>query len=151
MSPGLRVIFLDIDGVLNCRSFVEGLGATEWDKMIDRRAVARLDLLVRRSSAEIVISSSWRCHLPIERIEAILQDHGFDGKILGITPRRTSSRAAEIQAWLDAADEAPAAVVILDDLPEMDHLAPYFVQTTWEEGLLDVHVERALTLLGVTR
>jgi hypothetical protein len=145
----VRVIFLDLDGVLNSRPFVAGLGATEWDRMIDRRAVARLNELVRRSGAKIVITSSWRCQLPLARVESILRDHGLVAQILGATPRLRPSRGTEIQAWLDAAEDPPEAFVILDDVDDVDHLGTYLVLTTWEAGLQDEHVERALEHLGV--
>lgn len=149
VSSETRLIFLDIDGVLNSAPFLVDRDGLDHDQQIDPRAVERLNTLVRRSDAKVVISSSWRCHLPLDRIQDILCGHGFQGEIIGATPRRTPNRAAEIQAWLDAAEDKPEALVILDDLPEMNHLAPYFVQTSFEEGLLDQHVEDALLLLGV--
>ena len=148
VEPGLRVIFLDIDGVLNALPFLEGRDGTDWSRMIDPSAVARLNTLVQRSGAKVVISSSWRCHLSLARIEALLRAQGFEGEILGATPRRTPTRGAEIQAWIDGATEEPVALVILDDLAEMEQLTPCFVQTTFEEGLLDGHVEAALEILG---
>ncbi len=148
MLPGLLVIFLDIDGVLNTRGFLEGREESEWSEQIDPRAVARLDALARRSGAKVVISSSWRCYLPVARIEEILRAQGFTGEILGATPRRPPSRGTEIQAWIDAEAEEVVGLVILDDVPEMEHLTPHFVQTTFEEGLLDGHVEEALVILA---
>ena len=145
----LRAIFLDIDGVLNSRPFVAARDASDWNQLIDPRAVVRLDSLVCRSAAKIVITSSWRCHMPIARLEGILRGHGLKGEILGATPRLTPNRGAEIQAWLDAARERPEAMVILDDVPDMGHLERYLVQTDWEEGLLDAHVEEALLRLGL--
>jgi hypothetical protein len=142
------VIFLDIDGVLNALPFLEGRDGSDWSQLIDHRAVARLNTLIDRSSAKVVISSSWRCHLPIVHIESLLRAQGFAGEILGATPRRTPNRGAEIQAWIDAADEEPEALVILDDLDEMEQLTPCFVRTSFEEGLLDTHVEAALSILA---
>ena len=149
MKHELRVIFLDIDGVLNSRPFVEGRDTSDWNELIDPRAVARLNTLVHRSSAKIVISSSWRCHMSIERVVDILRAHGMEGDVLGATPRRAPNRGTEIQAWLDHAEELPAAFVILDDVPDMGHLSSWVVMTTWEDGLLDWHVEEALVRLGV--
>ena len=68
---------------------------------------------------------------------------------MGATPRRPPSRGVEIQAWLDDASPRPDAFVILDDVADMAHLAPHAVMTTWEEGLLDAHVDEALLRLGV--
>ena len=149
VSHARRAIFLDIDGVLNSRAFVASRDAAEWSELIDPRAVARLNTLVRRSAAKIVITSSWRCHLPLARLEGILRAHGLTGEILGATPRLPPNRGGEIQAWLDAAREPPEAFVILDDVADMGHLDPHLVRTDWEDGLLDAHVEEALVRFGI--
>ena len=117
------LVFVDIDGVLNALPFLEGRDGTDWSQLIDHRAVARLNTLIDRSSAKVVISSSWRCHMPIVHIESLLRAQGFLGEILGATPRRTPNRGAEIQAWIDAAEEEPEALVILDDLDEAGSMA----------------------------
>lgn len=150
MTAPLRVIFLDIDGVLNSQPFVERRASFGWEDLVDPRAVERLNRLVRSASAKIVISSSWRCQMDLDRVVSILRSHGLEGDVIGATPRGTS-RPTEIQRWLDGAVVAPESMVILDDLPEMEHLSPYFVQTTWEEGLLEHHVDAALVILAVAR
>lgn len=147
----MNVIFLDIDGVLNARPFVEGRDTRDWAGLIDPLAVARLNSLVGRAAAKIVISSSWRCQMPIARIAHILLLHGHEGEIIGATPRLLASRGAEIQAWLDDTPSPPRAFVILDDVDDMAHLSPYLVLTTWEEGLLDVHIDEALAVLSRPR
>lgn len=146
--PPRRVVFLDIDGVLNSHAYfiTQQLG-TLMD-VLDPAAVLRLDALARRSGARVVISSSWRVKRPLDRLSAMLREHGFQGEVIGATPVLSLPRSLEIQAWLDAAPEPPDAFVILDD-GEMDHLADRLVQTTFEEGLTDEHVEEALWRLGV--
>ena len=151
MTAPRRVIFLDIDGVLNSAPFLGEGADLPWEAMIDPRAVARLNALVRATGAAIVVSSSWRCHVPLARIARILGDHGFDGEIIGATPRRPSSRGAEIQAWLDEAADGPDAFVILDDVSDMGPLTPHLVLTSFDEGLLDAHVADAAARLCRTR
>jgi histidinol phosphatase-like enzyme len=55
----MKIIFLDFDGVLNSQEFLKshqgGFGMTQ----VDPRAAARLEKLVKATSAQIVISSSW--------------------------------------------------------------------------------------------
>jgi hypothetical protein len=148
LTPALRVIFLDIDGVLNTLGFLQGLPAPDFAKMIDARAVARLNRLIHRSRAKVVISSSWRCHLPVTEIDQILRAHGFEGDIVGVTPRLPPNRGGEIRAWIDSCPEVPSAIVILDDFEEMADLSPCLVRTSFEEGLLEEHVEAALHILA---
>ena len=61
----MRIIFLDIDGVLNCletfkrRRFKwEETGV--WDSMLDDEMLKRLKELVGETDAKIVLTSTWR-------------------------------------------------------------------------------------------
>src|SRR5690242_4234043 len=53
----MKVIFLDIDGVLNCRTTKN---PRDFPYFIDRRLVRHFKNLVRRTLAKVVLSSSWR-------------------------------------------------------------------------------------------
>jgi hypothetical protein len=60
------------------------------------------------------------------------------------------ARGQEIQAWLDGAPRYGIEVesfVILDDDSDMVHLADRLVKTSFETGLLDEHVDRAIAML----
>lgn len=103
----MRVIFLDVDGVLNserhCRALEDRhrqLGHTEpaspkrdttcdcfkLYNQIDREAVARLNRLVAETGAKIVISSSWRKLFDPPELHRILSEHGLVAEIVGETP-----------------------------------------------------------------
>jgi len=101
-----RVIFLDIDGVLNSESFGHKLDAKHvqlghdpahrkrdttcscfaLENQIDDAAVGRLNRLVAQTSAKIVISSSWRKLFDLSELVAILSAHGLVGEVIGMTP-----------------------------------------------------------------
>ena len=56
----MKIIFLDIDGVLNCMQYLienncRGIG-------IDPARVALVADIVRASGAKIVLTTSWRSH-----------------------------------------------------------------------------------------
>ena len=53
----MYLIFLDIDGVLNCK---ETPNPRNFPYIIDRRLLANLKELLRRTGAKVVLSSSWR-------------------------------------------------------------------------------------------
>lgn len=102
----MRVIFLDVDGVLNSEAYGRKLedrhrelghtepspeGKTTCDcfklsNQIDRDAVARLNRLVAASEAKIVISSSWRKLFDPPELRRILSEHGLVAEIIGETP-----------------------------------------------------------------
>lgn len=161
----MRVVFLDIDGVLNsepwlARSVEERLGPdfdpeldATWIAMLDPEAVARFDRLVAASGAKVVVSSSWRMMLPLADLARFLAIRGFSGEIIdatttarGLVADGVTERGHQIAHWLDA--NPVTSFVILDDQTDMAHLGDRHVLTSWEKGLTDADVERALALLA---
>jgi len=150
----VKVVFLDIDGVLNSLEFHQrDLGPLD---RLDPSAVARLNALVRVSGAHVVISSSWRLSRTPREIRLLLEQVGFAGTLAGCTPDLSGEmegadydvlRASEVQAWLDRAVVPVEGFVVLDDA-ELDDLQPHLVRTSLERGLLDEHVDAALRLLS---
>lgn len=149
----MKVVFLDIDGVLNSHAYVIRLQA-QGQKVggllgIDPVAVAHLNRLVD-AGATFVLSSTWRFSHTPERMTKVLQATGFRGRVISATPRLNESmaRGKEIQMWLDDWKGDPVeSFVILDDDSDMHHLMPRLVKTSFTAGLLDHHVDEALRLL----
>jgi Swiss Army Knife RNA repair-like protein len=153
----MKVIFLDIDGVLvNRSSLMAASGA--WAKG-QPSCVAALNEITDKTDAKIVISSTWRsCGL--EMMQEFLADWGVKGEVIGCTPDlswRTgqiyaaTERGDEIQAWLDLRESAIGdveAFVILDDDADMKHLLPHLVQTEFEPGLTMYDASRAISFLS---
>ncbi len=165
----MRVVFLDIDGVLNHQQLYDANLArgtpTPPDGWIDRACVTRLNELCARTGANVVISSSWRTYASIPGqpvgglagTVGVLRACGLTAEVIGATPDHTTEaqrakqeRAArwpEIRAWLDAHPEVERFVVI-DDC-EVTAPADRFVQTSLAVGLTDNDCERArAALLG---
>lgn len=149
-----RVIFLDIDGVLNHRGwFLSRSHAADGDDItdIDPEAVARVQRIVDATDARIVISSTWRLLHERDEIRAFLRDRGLTGKIIDSTPSLPRlDRGDEIQLWLDSASvypRRPNGIVILDDDADMGPLLPWLVRTTFERGLTDYHAAKAIEML----
>jgi hypothetical protein len=150
----MKVLFLDFDGVLNSGAFIEVRGYRP--ETLDAAAVARLNGVLARTRARVVVSSTWRLGYTLGELRDILVRHGFEGEVIGVTPHlgraavfplQRTPRGMEIQAWLDAQPEPPEAIAIVDDDEDMAHLDARLVRTDFETGLLDEHVERRVTLL----
>lgn len=120
----MKIIFLDIDGVLNDNAFWKERHDTLEKKLkenkmshfefgvsqINPKKVALLNKITQATGAKIVISSSWRNG---KDIKEILKGAGVEAEILGITPngftqfyeadypKGRSYRGCEIQAWID--------------------------------------------------
>jgi len=165
-----------MDGVLNSASYFQkhpgrnpGTDVAKaargddrwWISMVDPEAVQRLNKIIKATGAKVVISSSWRYHNSPERMQRILDANGFEGEVIGKTPFARDlpqgirdlegTRGQEITVWLTRNTHLHIAdnFVILDDMGPRSfaHLAPYLVQTTWVAGLLDEHVEQAISTL----
>lgn len=162
MASSVRpVIFLDVDGVLNSIDYAERCNAEgrRWGghHFIDPAAVARLDALVRATGARVVVSSSWRIGTRTWKLQRLLAEKGFTGRLDGRTPilrpwrggrgRTRIERGDEIACWMSQHGIEAERVVILDDDSDMAHLAPRLVRTAHGLGLTDGDVALALALL----
>lgn len=154
-----KIIFLDIDGVLNSDAFLRAanaharkIGHLDPVTHIDASRVARLNDLLATSQAEVCLSTSWRVIFGLEKTVELLTKSGLRGTIIGQTPKlhgpRFSSppppRGNEIQAWLS--ENPTRSYVILDDDQEagVGH-AKRFVCVP--NGLTKRHVSRATRIL----
>ena len=158
----IRVLFADFDGVLNSHEYMRNRAPeNERGSVIglDPLAVARLNRLVTVAKAEVVVSSTWRHNRSTAQLRDALVERGFEGTVRGRTPRwihgrggleSAKYRGEEIQAWLDLAPDYGFVVesfVILDDDSDMGHLADRLVKTSFETGLVDADVDRAIAML----
>jgi hypothetical protein len=154
-----RCLFLDIDGVLNSKRFLEESARGEGVRIVDGRLdathhldpvrVAMLDDFVERHGLELVLSSSWRILFGLDRTEQMLRSVGFRASFVGETPNLRDLRAREISAFLASREgRGIERFVILDDDPGAgDELAAHFVLV--DDGLLDEDLARAAAILGV--
>ena len=104
----MKVIFLDIDGVLNSDSTPN---PRKFPYIVDKRLLARFQELAIKTGATVVLSSSWRVD-PVGRLAAKLYKVPFDD-ICPDTP--DAPRCEEIQSWLRQHPEATRYVVLDDD------------------------------------
>lgn len=150
----MKILFLDIDGVLNSRHFFlkqkNNLSISE--NAIDPIAVDILNKIVMLTSCDIVISSTWR--LPylwdnkIEDLFALLKNVGIKANFVGITPDSNyTCRGDEIQAWLDK-NQNIDSFVIIDDNNDMNHLQHFLVQTSFNDGLQNEHINKIVDILN---
>ena len=92
----MKIIFLDIDGVLNCENAYRN-GECKYVDWINHRgdkdhhqsfcswSKEWLNKLIDETGAKIVISSSWR-HSGIEYMQSVWAHEKMSGEIIGITP-----------------------------------------------------------------
>lgn len=146
-----KVIFLDIDGVLNSMNFydrlkAEGVPASETHYVLDPKATDVLAKVVQSTGAWIVVSSTWRMH---EKHMGYLTKHlqSFGLSIADVTPHLNTERGDEIKAWLEKHPDV-TAYAILDDDSDMGDLMPHLVQTSFQTGLQRTHALKLMELLN---
>lgn len=109
----MKIIFLDINGVLNHERFYEmrqlklNDAATREHPFneIDADCVANLNWLIQGSGAKVVISSTWRHGRNAAWFSDFLKEFNFKGEIIDVTPSLKSEnyifRGNEIYEWLN--------------------------------------------------
>lgn len=161
---GSNIIFLDVDGVLNC------MGTTDMIKDyigIDDAKVAVLKEIVDLMEAKIVLVSSWKGQwYPYKKDKqdafATILDHRLAQQGLTIVDktvdrRGTKMRGLGILDWIRKQRDGVGKILILDD-EKFDYkfcgLQKYLVQTSWADpdgGLTERHVRYIKTMLpGLT-
>jgi len=144
----MKVLFLDIDGVLNS-AFV--LDEQRRGDAIDRGMVERINQIVDATGCKIVISSTWRILHPLGQLTALLRQHGLRDVVIDKTPRLDATyfnRGDEILMWLHSRPDVDSFIAIDDSAGEFDKIPDRLVATTWKHGLQDEHVVKAIELLN---
>jgi len=134
-----KVIFLDIDGVLNCRKTPN---PRKFPYVIDEGLLARFTQLLQQTGASVVLSSTWR-YDPAGIFSAKHQGVSF----IDITPDMPDEpRCKEILEWLRVHPEVTRYVVIDDEDDGLDEL-PLF-QPASRTGLTQKIVDGAAAYLN---
>jgi hypothetical protein len=116
------IIFLDIDGVLNCQLFYFSKQFTDYKaakkqlkKDVKSKQIERLDFyasqickerlgwlnaLCRDTDSVVVISSTWRMGKSVEELREIFEYCGATFEIIGKTDHTGYERGTEISKWL---------------------------------------------------
>lgn len=131
-----KIIFLDIDGVLNiyCPS------RDKYGCKFHQEFVNNLQHIVDETGAKIVISSSWRVE-GSGIMKSMWMFRKLPGEVIGITPDLYYTlsgpkgdddycRGSEIQLWLDNHPEVTNYVIIDDDTDMLPSQMNNFVRTS---------------------
>lgn len=145
----MRVIFLDVDGVL-VTSRTEHILISRF-AAFDADAVREMNRLTKATGAKFVLSSSWRRNERVKSMRRYMKSQGLIGELLDFTGiRRDSDRRREILDWLDHQSVRPEFVIV-DDEYDFLELEARRIQTRKETGFTAEHCDRALKLFSHER
>ena len=134
----MKVIFLDIDGVLNSKNTPN---PRKLPYIVDRRLLARFKRLLDRTGAKVVLSSTWR-YDPAGLFTARRCSIPF----IDVTPDMPKRpRRDEVLSWLKKHPKVTRFAVIDDEDDELDEL-PLF-QPSAATGLTDEIVRGTIRYL----
>lgn len=141
----MKVIFLDIDGVLVTRNSIiyQYLNFPDDTSIrFSKKAVKNLNKLIRLTKAKIVISSTWRLFHSLEDLKNIIKKQGISGEIISTTSVEKATieegipRGQKISDWLEQHPEVEQYVIIDDDVQaDCIQFHPYnCVETSYKRG-----------------
>lgn len=155
----MKIIFLDIDGVLNSRIYDR---KRNWNEQtdIDETRLPLVKRIVDETGAKIVLSSTWRVHW-----DADCKKCDGDGVYINETFAKYGltvydktpdlgidfDRPDEVKSWLGSAREAVDGFVIIDDYRYgWGALYKNFVKTNPNLGLglEEEHADKAIEILN---
>jgi len=143
----MKILFLDVDGVLNGAHTKERepggcIGVTQ-----DR--CERLRRVLRETKARVVVSSTWRKHA--KSMVYLWNELGPDARkaYLGSTPLLGGTRGEEIAMWLRLNEHwGVKRFAIVDDDTDMDPVSDYLVKTETYVGIADEHADKLIVMLN---
>ena len=141
----MKVIFLDIDGVLNTKETYDRIYRSKgflsmYDIELDKFRLEYLKQIIDNTDAKIVLSSSFRCfftkendkiiptNLKSKKVYDIFLNYGIE--IYDTTPIKSYSREEEIKLWLSNRDDIENFIIIDDDADSFYELHDKLIQTS---------------------
>lgn len=153
----MKIIFLDVDGVLHPAS-AGGILKRDGAGHFQENAMNVLAKIQKSTNAAIVLSSAWRA-MPggVKVVNKALQKYDIP-KLLDCTPIQGNSRVAQIWTWLAQHRDDVDGYVCLDDSDLSEQTLPWgsrqsplkdnFVRIPSSTGLHHAHASRAILKLN---
>lgn len=151
----MKVIFLDVDGVLNF-DYSEARTPNGYIGVVDSK-VSKLKNIIDKTGAYIILSSDWKqgwskedeeCGIDAKYLNRKLNRKGLH--IIDKTPDfRAENRGTEISEWLK--NHTVESYCVIDDIWFCDFsedILKHLILTDARYGLTDEDVEKAIKILG---
>lgn len=154
----MKVIFLDIDGVLNSDTYMEKQldnSSEGIESEIDPATLILLKKAVDTTGAKIILSSSWRIMRKYNELEKFLMKFGIS--LSGKTPYVDGKRGLEIKQYLSENKNIEQYLILDDEIFEsfdeelVNHLILIKSDQNYHgfsEGLTEKHIKQIVETFG---
>lgn len=122
----MKIIFLDIDGVLNSDEYFDKIKNLNIEGIQNKVEVEKIKLLKQAidiTGAKVVLTSSWRYRTNAKYLKELLLEYDI---IPDSTPYLNNRRGLEIKEWLEEHSDIENFVILDDE-----------VSSTYDEYLLE--------------
>lgn len=137
----MKILFLDIDGVLNHRKSPTTNGVF----VIDEQLLPLLKRIVDETGVKIVLSSSWRLSIHSRlRVKDALKTIGT--RFIDYTKFISGPRSEEIKEWLERHPKVTSFAILDDDFDAK--IDGHFFQTDFNNGLTPEITEKVIKYLN---
>lgn len=152
----MKIIFLDIDGVLNTDKWEAHMLSQrlpmedEFGIFFDKEAINNLAKIITVTKAQIVIHSTWKLGKTIDWLQLLWKKRSLPGNIAGITPDIPPfySKMDEIATWL-ADNPYISNYVILDDEDEFSsYQCQHLIRVDSAIGITEDNANEAIRILS---
>ena len=162
----MKIIFLDVDGVLNSTN------SLMTDTSLEKLPIRNLKILVDSVGAKIVLTSTWRlCFNPLRELMdelaaaglsiysmtpegasiSWLKTKGFapTNRFIDTTNNITTDRGAEILRWLNEHKDVDSFVILDDEIFDIKSYFPFnYVKVNFANGLTFEDIAAAHKILS---
>lgn len=146
-----RILFLDIDGVLNSEEYFKNCNnSRENFSRFDPSSVSLIKSLIEEFSLKIVISSTWR-YGAVDRLMHELKKNKLLDNLYHdwFTPViHPAHRGTEVKLWLDLHPEVSDYVIIDDDNNILEEQKNNYVKTSLHLGMNNEHYNRVRAIFS---
>ena len=120
----MKIIFLDVDGVLNVMSDSYRTFMKPYGQHIEAHLVSRLNYIIEKTDSHVVVSSSWKSDMDDLELQMTEQGFKYWDKVIGRTPFSgemgmpgldSGLRGLQIEKWMKDSDVEIDSFVVLED------------------------------------
>ncbi len=152
----MKIIFLDIDGVLNSDEYfdkIKNLNINGIENDIDISKIILLKKSLDETGAKIVLTSSWRYTRKAQELKQLLLSYGI---IVDCTPFIDNERGIEIKKWLQEHNDVQDFVILDDEIFDSydEKLMKKLIKISdtnginYGEGLQPKHIQEIIQRFG---